>query len=59
MSTLAECYRTELREGRVSREHTDALAAIQSAASALLRNPNEELLLEALLLQLPEVVTGP
>jgi len=59
LATLADRYRTELREGRISREHADALAAIQASAEALVRNPNEELLLEALLLRLPEVVTAP
>jgi DNA polymerase-3 subunit delta' len=58
LATLAERYRLELREGRVTREHADALAAIQAAADGLVRNPNEELLLEALLLRLPEVVSS-
>lgn len=59
LGELARAYRDILvgTEGRSSEAQPDAvaaaLAAIWEAADALVRNPNEELLLQALLLRLP------
>ena len=54
LATLQGAYRDALvqGEGPVA-SRLDAVAAITEAAEALLRNPNETLLLQALLLRLP------
>ncbi|HMQ25285.1 MAG TPA: hypothetical protein PKA98_04815 [Acidimicrobiales bacterium] len=51
-ATLARRYTDELATARRPRELFDKLAAIQFASEALVRNPNEALLLEDLLFQL-------
>ena len=56
LATLAGTYRDALAgETPDVARHVDAVAAIQDAAEALVRNPNETLLLQALLLKLPAV----
>ena len=52
LATLARRYTDELAVARRPQELLDKLAAIQAASEALVRNPNEALLLEDLLLQL-------
>lgn len=55
LSTLAGAYRDRLLgggDGRAVRAVLDALAAVAEAADALVRNPNETLLVQALLLRL-------
>lgn len=52
LATLARHYTDELAVARRPQELLDKLAAIQAASEALIRNPNEALLLEDLLLQL-------
>lgn len=51
-ATLARRYTDELATARRPQEVLDRLAAIQHASEALIRNPNEALLLEDLLFQL-------
>lgn len=51
-ATLARRYTDELATARRPEELLHKLAAIQSASEALIRNPNEALLLEDLLFQL-------
>ena len=51
LATLQGVYRDALTAGDAP--GLDAVAAITEAAEALLRNPNETLLLQALLLRLP------
>lgn len=56
LATLASVYRDAMAsggDGATSRSWADAVAAIQQAIEALVRNPNELLLLQALLLRLP------
>lgn len=53
LGSLAATYRDELVVASDPTGALAGLAAIQQAAEALLRNPNEELLLVALALQLP------
>ena len=54
LATLAGAYRDALAAGGGdARRQMEAVTAIQKAAEALLRNPNETLLLQALLLKLP------
>lgn len=60
LGELARAYRDLLVDGTggdgpAPDEVGDALAAIWEAVDALVRNPNEELLLQALLLRLPSV----
>ncbi|MDQ4131711.1 MAG: ATP-binding protein [Actinomycetota bacterium] len=56
LATLAAAYRDALVEGRADPQAClEGIVAIQAAAEALPRNPNELLLLQALLLQLPAV----
>lgn len=52
LATLARRYTDELATARRPQELFDKLAAIQFASEALIRNPNEALLLEDLLFQL-------
>ncbi|MCU1453374.1 MAG: holB [Acidimicrobiales bacterium] len=53
--TLARAYRDEMTVASDPRPALAALAALQSVAEALLRNPSEELLLQALFLRLPSL----
>ena len=55
LATLASRYRDELHtaHGPRARPFLDAIAAIEDANEAIIRNPNEALLLQALLLRLP------
>ena len=54
LATLAGAYRDALAAGAGDdRANIDAVAAIQSAAEAMIRNPTEALLLQSLLLKLP------
>ena len=54
LATMAAVYRDALATGGGdARRQIDAVADIQQAAEALVRNPNEALLLQALLLKLP------
>jgi len=53
LGSLAGTYRDELLLASDPTPSLEALEAIQAAAEALLRNPNEELLLLALALRLP------
>jgi DNA polymerase-3 subunit delta' len=59
LATLASRYRDELSAGAVTgaraRPVLAAIAAIESANEALIRNPNESLLLQSLLLRLPTI----
>jgi DNA polymerase III subunit delta' len=56
LATLAGIYRDRLRDPAVPARRVaaavNAVAAIDAASDALVRNPNEQLLLEALLLRL-------
>lgn len=54
LAALAGAYRDQLVEG-AGEGDLDAVAAIQSAGEALVRNPNEALLLQGLLLRLTEL----
>jgi DNA polymerase-3 subunit delta' len=59
LATLASAYRARLAEGGPPRALAHALscaAAVDEAATALVRNPNEALLLQALLLRLDQPV---
>lgn len=58
LAALARAYRDELRAAEDDR-YLDALAEIQAAAEALIRNPNEELLLLGLLATLPRRHAAP
>jgi DNA polymerase-3 subunit delta' len=53
LATLAARYRDEAAIGERPAECVTAVDAIQDAAEALLHNPNEALLLQALFLRLP------
>ena len=54
LATLAAVYGEALMDGSAdARACVDAIAAIQSAAEAMVRNPTEALLLQDLLLRLP------
>jgi len=54
LATLAGAYRDALAAGAGDdRANIDAVAAIQAAAEAMVRNPTEALLLQSLLLKLP------
>ncbi|HEY8524208.1 MAG TPA: hypothetical protein VIL48_04545 [Acidimicrobiales bacterium] len=55
LATLAAAYRDALAGGQARRSIVDALARIDAAALALARYPNETLLLQALVAQLPPV----
>lgn len=55
LATLAAVYRDELAAAARPAPYLVALDAIHDAAEALIRNPNEELLLQALLLRLPSL----
>lgn len=59
LGVLAGAYRTALVAGHAPPGTVAALTAIQRAAEAMERNPNEKLLLQALLLDLPALPTGP
>jgi DNA polymerase III subunit delta' len=53
LATLATRYRDHLLESAETASCVAAIAAVTAASEALVRNPNEALLLEALLLELP------
>ncbi len=53
LTALARAYRDEMAVSATPRPALSAIAAVQRAAEALIRNPNEELLLVSLLLALP------
>jgi hypothetical protein len=54
LATLAGAYRDALAAGAGDdRANIEAVAAIQAAAEAMVRNPTESLLLQSLLLKLP------
>jgi DNA polymerase-3 subunit delta' len=55
LATLAGTYRDQLVAARDPEPLAVAIGAITAAAEALIRNPNEALLLEALLLGLPRL----
>jgi DNA polymerase III subunit delta' len=55
LATLAAAYRDALVERGARRSYVDALARIDDAAVALQRYPNETLLLQALMANLPAV----
>jgi DNA polymerase-3 subunit delta' len=57
LATLASRYRDELHAapGARARPFLAAITAIESANEALIRNPNESLLLQSLLLRLPTI----
>ncbi|MGI8663080.1 MAG: ATP-binding protein [Acidimicrobiales bacterium] len=63
LATLAARYRDELASGRAPGAHAHpllaAIAAIDDANEALIRNPSEALVLHALLLQLPTIAHLP
>ena len=52
LATLAGAYRDRLAAGEAGASAVQAVAAVQAAAEAFERNPNETLLLQALLLRL-------
>lgn len=56
LATLARTYRDELAVAAHPESLLEGLAAIQDAAENLVRNPNEELLLQALFLRLPALI---
>lgn len=56
-ATLADHYRTHLTTGHDPRGALDALGALRDASEALDRNPNEALLLQALMLTLGRAET--
>jgi DNA polymerase-3 subunit delta' len=56
LTALSRAYRDELAVASDPRPALDAIAAVHRAAEALIRNPNEELLLVALLLALPPLM---
>ena len=59
LATLAGVYGEALATGTADpKACVEAVAAIQSAAEAMIRNPTESLLLQALLLRLPPVRDG-
>ena len=53
LTALARAYRDEMAVAADPQPALAAIAAVHGAAEALIRNPNEELLLVALLLDLP------
>ncbi len=55
LATLAAAYRDALAEGGSRRSLVDAFGRIDEAALALIRYPNETLLLQALMARLPPV----
>ncbi|HYJ73772.1 MAG TPA: hypothetical protein VE265_15005 [Actinomycetota bacterium] len=55
LATLAGRYRDALADGRDPAELVDGLAALQTAAEDLVRNPTEELFLLGLFLKLPHL----
>ncbi|WP_420639509.1 hypothetical protein [Candidatus Poriferisocius sp.] len=55
LATLADCYRRRLTDGRHAKEAVAAVDRIRDAHAALVRNPNETLLLQALFLSLPQL----
>ena len=60
LATLAGAYRDLLVEGRAGSDAAAvaAVSAVQAAAAALIRNPNEVLLLQGLLVRLTEAAEG-
>jgi DNA polymerase-3 subunit delta' len=59
LATLARRYRDAVAGHPRPAEVLDGLRAIQAAAEALVRNPNEGLLLTALFLELPPLASAP
>ena len=57
LATLARAYRDELAVSSRPAPIIEALGAIHAAAEALIRNPNEELLLQGLLVRLPMLIS--
>jgi DNA polymerase-3 subunit delta' len=57
LAALAGAYRDQLLDG-AGGAALDAVAAIQAAGEALVRNPNEALLLQGLLVRLTELAEG-
>ena len=53
LATLADCYRQQMADNRHSPDAVAAINRIRDAHASLVRNPNEPLLLQALLLSLP------
>jgi hypothetical protein len=53
LATLAARYRDRLVDAADPEPYIAALGRLNAAAEALIRNPNEALLLEALFLELP------
>ena len=53
LATLAGVYRDQLLTTRDPAPMAEAIGRITASAEALIRNPNEALLLEALLLRVP------
>lgn len=58
LAELARCYRDALASGEAPEPVLDALAAIGATAEGLVRNPAEELSLQALFVRLPGVPVG-
>ncbi|MCA1842769.1 MAG: hypothetical protein LC792_06170, partial [Actinobacteria bacterium] len=59
LAALQHAYRDALVAGSHPRECVDAIAAVHAAVEALASNPNETLLLQALLVRLPGLGGGP
>lgn len=55
LAILAERYRVELNSPRRAKETIEALEALSQTSEALVRNPNEALLLQALMWRLPNI----
>jgi DNA polymerase III subunit delta' len=58
LATLAGAYRDAVASAGPRRSYVEALERIDAAALALIRYPNETLLLQALMAKLPPVTTG-
>jgi DNA polymerase-3 subunit delta' len=58
LATLAGAYRDAVASAGPRRSYIEALERIDAAALALIRYPNETLLLQALMAKLPPVTTG-
>ncbi len=54
LATLADCYRRFMADDRHGPDAVTAIDSIRDTHAALVRNPNEPLLLQALLLSLPQ-----
>ncbi len=58
LAELSGAYRDELAVTSRPEPLLAGLDAVQAAAEALIRNPNEELLLQSLFLRLPAPISG-